>query len=216
MTAKAVLFDLDGTLLDTLDDLADSMNRVLTEMGCPPHPTEAYKYFVGDGIETLARRVLPEKWRDDNSIKTCVIKMRSVYGDHWADRTKPFDGIAEMLSDLRGRGLRLAVLSNKPDDLTKTAVSHFFGEEQFDLVVGACSKFPKKPDPAGAVRIGNRLGINPEEFLYIGDTSTDMQTAVRAGMFPLGVLWGFRTSGELTQSGAKGLVKRPVEIVKYL
>ena len=213
---KAVLFDLDGTLLDTLDDLADSMNRVLKEMDCPVHPTEAYKYFVGEGIEILARRVLPEKLRNEKKIKTCVMEMRRVYGDHWADKTKPYDGIPELLSDLRANGLRLAVLSNKPDDLTKTAVDHFLGGQQFDHVAGACPEFPKKPDPAGAVEIGKQLGIDPEKILYVGDTSTDMQTAVRAGMYPLGVLWGFRTSGELTESGAKGLVKRPAEIVNYL
>ncbi len=213
---KAVLFDLDGTLLDTLDDLADSMNRVLTLMKFPLHPAAAYKYFVGDGMEELARRVLPETARDNQNIQRCIDNMKQEYGEHWADRSKPYAGIREMLNSLQKEGIRLVILSNKPDNFTKATVGHFFGKDMFEFVAGARPEIKKKPDPAGAISIAGKIGLNPSQFLYLGDTATDMNTAVRAGMFPLGALWGFRTADELRESGARGLLETPGEILNYL
>jgi phosphoglycolate phosphatase len=213
---KAVLFDLDGTLLDTLDDLADSMNRVLARMKFPVHPTNAYKYFVGDGMDELARRVLPETARDSSTIQNCIADMKQDYGAHWADNSKPYDGIPEMLDALREQGMRLVVLSNKPDNFTRATVEHFFPENMFELVAGARPEIKKKPDPAGAIIIADKIGLNPQQFLYLGDTATDMKTAVQAGMFPLGALWGFRTAEELQDSGAESLLKTPDEILNYI
>ena len=213
---KAVLFDLDGTLLDTLDDLADSMNRVLARMKFPVHPTDAYKYFVGDGMDILARRVLPETARDSRTIQSCIENMKKEYGAHWADRSKPYDGIPEMLEELKKQGMRLVVLSNKPDNFTRATVSHFFADDMFEIVAGARPEIKKKPDPAGAIIIADKIGLEPGRFLYLGDTATDMKTAVSAGMFPLGALWGFRTADELLDSGARELLAAPGEILKYL
>lgn len=213
---KAVLFDLDGTLLDTLDDLADSMNRVLARMKLPVHPTEAYKYFVGDGMEKLAQRVLPETAGDSATIQRCIENMKQEYGAHWADNSKPYEGIPEMLDSLREQGMRMVILSNKPDNFTKATVEHFFGKNLFEIVAGARPEIKKKPDPAGAILIADKIGLDPGEFLYLGDTATDMKTAVRAGMFPLGALWGFRTADELQESGAKKLLAAPGDILKLL
>jgi phosphoglycolate phosphatase len=216
MKFNAVLFDLDGTLLDTLEDLADSMNNVLNRFGFPGHAVEAYKYFVGDGMENLARRALPENHRDEATVARCVAAMREEYGTRWAEKTHPYQGIPELLDALTARGIKMAVLSNKPDDFTKVIVTRLLPHWRFELVVGARPSMPKKPDPAAAVELAERLGIPPRGFLYLGDTNTDMQTAGAAGMYPVGVLWGFRTADELTASGAKVLIEHPTDLLELL
>ncbi|MBI5559464.1 MAG: HAD family hydrolase [Deltaproteobacteria bacterium] len=216
MSVKAIIFDLDGTLLNTLDDLADSMNRVLFAMGFPLHPTSAYKYFVGDGIEKLASRVLPENHRDKTTVERCVAGMTHEYGTHWQDKTCLYDGIDEMLSALSDRKVSLNILSNKPDALTRITVSTFFASYGFAIITGARKGIPKKPDPTSAFHIANSLNIPTHQFLYLGDTKTDMETATGAGMFALGALWGFRTASELRESGAQALLEQPIEILNYL
>jgi len=216
MTYQAVLFDLDGTLLDTLEDLADSMNAVLAAGGFPTHPTEAYKMFVGDGVANLVRRTLPAGEYADDEIKRLVALMREEYARRWTNKTKPYDGIDEMLRALAQRGLKLTVLSNKPDDYTKLCVERFLGGHSFDIVQGVSDDVAPKPDPAGAKRIRETLGLPPEAFLYLGDTNTDMQTANAAGMYAVGATWGFRTPDELRQHGAKTLIDHPMEMVGLL
>jgi phosphoglycolate phosphatase len=212
MKFRAILFDLDGTLLDTLDDIAYSMNAALRELGAPPLPAAAYRRHVGSGLDKLAYRVLPEGRRDDATIAACVAAMRAVYATRWAHATKPYDGILEMLSALRTSGVRCAVLSNKAHDFTVKIAVHFFGGHAFDLVLGG-GKFAHKPDPAGALYIAKAMGIPPAGFLYAGDSDVDMQTAVSAGMYPVAVTWGFRTREELLANGAKALASRPAEIL---
>jgi phosphoglycolate phosphatase len=211
---RAVLFDLDGTLLNTLDDIANSMNSVLTHLGFPTHPVETYKYFVGDGMEKLAYRSLPQTQRDEDVVARCVIAMREEYSKRYAERTRPYEGIAELLDSLAHRSVVMAILSNKPDDYTKKIVSRFLHHWQFDIVIGARPFVPKKPDPVAALEIAEKLAIPPEAFLYAGDTGTDMQTALAAGMYPAGVLWGFRGSEELIAGGAKVLVEKPLDLLK--
>ena len=213
---KSIIFDLDGTLLDTLDDLADSMNRVLYELGFPQHPTDAYRYFVGDGIDILARRVLPEDKKNEKQVQNCVKMMRQQYGSHWKDRSVPYPGIEEMLSALREKKIKINILSNKPDKLTQSMVSHFFSSWKFEEIRGAIDGVPKKPDPGGAILIAEKLELSSKEFLYVGDTNTDMETAQRAGMFAIGALWGFRTMQELQTSGAQALLEHPLDILHYL
>ncbi len=213
MNYKAVLFDLDGTLLDSLEDLADSMNAVLRRNGHPEHPLEAYRYFVGDGVEALARRVLPEGHRDEAAIAACIEQMREEYKDRWDKKTRPYPGIPELLDALTERAVKLGVLSNKPDATTRTMVAALLPRWSFDDVVGARPEVPRKPDPAGALEIARRLAVAPAEFLYLGDTDTDMKTAVAAGMFPVGALWGFRDAEELTASGAKVLIEKPTDLL---
>lgn len=213
MTFHAVLFDLDGTLLNTLDDLADSANAVFGQLGFPGHPVEAFKYFVGDGVENLMRRALPADRCDATTVAQGTALMRAEYGRRWADKTRPYPGIPELLDALTARGTRTTVLSNKPDEFTKLCVGRLLPRWRFEVVVGARPGQPRKPDPSAAVELARQLDVPPAQILYLGDTNTDMQTAVAAGMYPVGALWGFRTAGELTASGAKVLVAKPQDVL---
>ena len=213
---KALLFDLDGTLLDTLEDLTESMNSVLRSMHCPTHAMTDYQYFVGDGMPTLAQRVLPQDRQDPHSIDLCIKSMVSEYGRRWRQKTRLYKGVPQLLTGLQERGLQLAILSNKPDDFTEQCVKYFLGQWPFAAVEGAMPDVPKKPDPTGALIIAKNLKLQPEEFLYLGDTNTDMQTANSAGMYPAGAIWGFRTAAELRDSGAKLLLETPKELLNHI
>jgi phosphoglycolate phosphatase len=211
-----VIFDLDGTLLNTLKDLADSVNAILAEQGFPVHPVESYRYFVGDGAAVLISRVLPEAHRDAAIQKTCLRRFREEYALRWKNTTLPYDGVLLMLAKIQKLGMKLAVLSNKPHDATEQCVRALLPGIRFDAVVGQVDGRPKKPDPAGALAIAEQLGVLPQEVLYLGDTATDMKTAVSAGMYPVGVLWGFRTAEELRTHGARTLIARPEDVMELL
>jgi phosphoglycolate phosphatase len=213
---KAAIFDLDGTLLDTLEDLADAMNLVLERNRLPVHEAAAYRYFVGDGIEMLVRRALPFEVEDEAILGRFVGEMRSEYDRRWSAKTKPYPGIPEMLDAAAAAGLAMAVLSNKPDGPAGRIVRTYFPSIPFRLVAGATFGRPKKPDPAAALDISARLGVAPRECLFMGDTAVDMQTAAGAGMFALGVLWGFRTAEELISSGARMLARQPADLIPWL
>jgi phosphoglycolate phosphatase len=213
MVYKAVLFDLDGTLLDTIEDIAYAANRVLAWRGLPVHPKDAYRAAVGNGARHLMERVLPEINRDPGTIEECFAAFLKEYGEHWNVRTKPYPGVPEMLDALQARGLKMAVLSNKPADFTRNCVYEILSKWKFDPVIGAENGIPSKPDPAGALAIAERLGIPPEGFVYLGDSGVDMKTANAAGMFAVGALWGFRSREELQQEGAKILLERPQDII---
>ncbi len=213
MTYKAILFDLDGTLLDSLEDLADSMNSVLAGLGFPGHPLAAYRYFVGDGVEMLVRRSLPQQEISGEMVEEGVAMMRREYGRNWAAKTRPYHGIAELLDRLRGLGCILAVLSNKPHAVTEKVVEHFFPDRPFAAVWGARQEIAKKPSPQGALLLAGELGIAPRQFLYLGDTDTDMRTAKGAGMMAVGAAWGFRTVEELLGSGADTVIFHPREML---
>jgi len=213
---KAILFDLDGTLLDTLADLADSMNSVLRALGHPPHPTDDYRYFIGDGLTNLVRRALPERNRNADEVAAAEQRMRRQYAVHWADSTRPYPGIPELLAELKQRRLPLAVFSNKPHDATQRCVRRFFEDGLFDPVLGAREGVPRKPDPTVPLEIAEQLRVPRAEFLYLGDTGTDMTTACAAGMFPVGVLWGFRTEQELRENGAQTVIGQPDGLLKLL
>lgn len=216
MKYKAVLFDLDGTLLDTLEDLADSTNRVLESQGFPTHPVKAYRYFVGDGMKMLIKRVLPEDQHTDTIITQSISLFQEDYGQNWKLKTRPYNKVPEMLNTLGKYGLKLAILSNKPHEFTAQCVAELLPNWHFDVVLGQRDGTPRKPDPAGAVEIADVVKIVPEDFLYLGDTGTDMQTAVAAGMFPVGALWGFRERQELLEHGAKVLLEQPPDILQLL
>jgi phosphoglycolate phosphatase len=213
---EGILFDLDGTLLDTLEDLADSMNEVLGGLGYPTYPVEAYKFFVGEGVEVLVRRVLPEERRTPEIIEQALGDMREVYGRRWRLNTRPYAGVPELLGALSGRGLKLAILSNKVDAFTQIMVADLLAPWRFERVLGARPAHPKKPDPSGALEIAGALGLSPAKFLYLGDTAIDMKTAVGAGMFPVGVLWGFRPAEELRSGGASLLIEHPLDLLSIL
>jgi len=216
MAFRAVVFDLDGTLLNTLSDIADAANTVLRLRGFPEHPVDAYRFFVGDGALTLIKRILPGDCRDDDTVQQSLDAFKAGYGQTWDAKTCPYEGVPEMLDALAARDVKMTVLSNKPDDLTKRCVARFFAGWGFDVVLGQRDGVPKKPDPAGALDIAARLAVAPGEFLYLGDTGTDMQTASAAGMFPVGVTWGFRPRAELLENGAAALVDHPPDVVRFL
>ena len=214
MRFKAVLFDLDGTLLDTLEDIADAANRVLVKNGFPVHPRDAYRYFVGSGSAILIRRALPAKARSESTIQRCLEGFLLDYGKNWKVKTAPYAGIPEMLDALVKMGIRLAVLSNKPHRYTLECIDQLLDNWRFEVVLGQRPNVARKPDPAGALETAELMNLSPGEFLYLGDTAIDMKTATAAGMAPIGALWGFRPD-ELTQGGGSALIRSPLEILPW-
>jgi phosphoglycolate phosphatase len=214
MAYHGVIFDLDGTLLDTLEDLAGSMNQVLRDLRFPEHPPEAYKVFVGDGMFNLARRALPAAARREEVMKPAVAALRAEYNRRWRERTAPYPGIPELLGQLSPRRLRLGVLTNKPDDLAKVMVATFFPGVPFAAVSGAGPARPLKPDPAGALALARKWALAPASLVLVGDSGVDMQTAAAAGMYGAGALWGFRTAAELAANGAQTLLPTPADLLK--
>jgi len=212
MNYKAIIFDLDGTLLDTLKDLALSANTVLERRGYRGHSEDKYRYFVGEGIEVLVKKALPPEAAEHENLGEIVQEVKNEYGRRWADHTAPYPGIPELLDNLEEKGLPKAILSNKPHEFTIITVEALLPRWYFHAVQGI-SELPRKPDPAGAFRIADKLGLAPSEILYVGDTATDMKTAVAAGMYPVGVLWGFRTAQELLENGAQTLISHPEELL---
>lgn len=207
---KAVIFDLDGTLTNTLADIAAAMNRALRLHGLPEWQQDAYRYLVGNGAKVLSERCV----RDRQELAPAVRQTyQAYYETHNLVQTKPYDGVPEMLAALAARGLRLAVLSNKPDADTKAVVRHFFPDVPFAAVRGQVEGVPVKPDPAGALAVAAELGVQPAECLYLGDTDVDMRTAAAAGMYPIGALWGFRTAEELQSSGARHIARTPAHVM---
>lgn len=210
---KAILFDLDGTLTDTLADIAAAMNRALRLHGLPEWPVEAYRYLVGNGAKVLSERCV----RDRQELAPAVRQTyQAYYQTHNLVETRPYDGVPDMLAALHDRGLTLAVLSNKPDADTKAVVRHFFPDVPFAVVRGQVEGVPVKPDPAGALAVAQDLATAPGEFLYLGDTSVDMSCALAAGMHPIGALWGFRTEDELRDSGAEFVAKSPMDVLNFI
>lgn len=210
MSIKAVMFDLDGTLTDTIRDIANAMNRSLRLNGLPEHPVEAYKLFVGNGVKVLAQRVVGDR---QEMAEVVLAEYQAYYQEHTQDTTCPYPGVPEMLDAMIRKGLRLCVLSNKPDADTKGVVAHFFPNIAFEIVQGQKAGVPVKPDPTAATSIAERMGLKPEEFLYLGDSGVDMQTAVNTGMHPLGVLWGFRQEEELRACGAAWVAANTDEVM---
>lgn len=206
---KAVLFDLDGTLTNTLQDIADAMNHALRVHGLPEWPLDDYRYLVGDGAKKLAQRAVRERQELAASVQK---EYQAFYETHNLVATKPYDGVPEMLRALQEKGVKLAVFSNKPDADTKNVVRHFFPDVAWTVVRGQVEGVPVKPDPTGALLTAQALGVAPAEILYLGDTSTDMHCAVNAGMIPVGALWGFRTAEELRESGAHRLLSHTGEL----
>ncbi len=213
---SAAIFDLDGTLLDTLDDLADSMNAALAELGLPVHPVEQYKTFVGEGIQLLIARTMPESLREDRALVERATQIyRSAYAERWHAKTQPYVGIRELIAGLQARGILLGVLSNKPDYFTQLCINHFFVPGTFRTVFGQRDHVARKPDPAGATEISQIWNLPPEQIAYVGDTATDMQTGRGASMKTFGVAWGFRPVNELRENGAHVILQLPDELLAH-
>ena len=211
---KAIIFDLDGTLIDSLEDIAESINLMLDARGLPRCEVEAFRRMVGDGMERLVERALPEGQRSAEMIRVCTEEYRKFYDSHWAVKTRPYDGIETLLDDLRAQGLKLGVISNKPHRFTVPMCAHFFGEGRFDIVFGQRPEVPRKPAPDAGLEVAMILGITPAECAYVGDSGVDMEFARSAGMTPIGVRWGFRTEEELLAAGARCLVDQPGDIFR--
>lgn len=214
---QAAIFDLDGTLLDTLNDLVRSMNTVLERHGLPVHSVDRYRYYVGAGAKILVKRVLPEDRAGNKEFRAlCLADFLEDYGKNWDSDTHLYPGIAEMLDYLSSTDFRLGVLSNKPDAFTRLCVERYLKKWDFKAVFGERPDIRKKPAPDGALEIAKLFDIDPGRCIYLGDTSIDMKTAQGAGMFPIGVLWGFRDEKELSEAGARLLLKRPRDLMDFL
>ncbi len=216
MKYRAVVFDLDGTLLDTLEDLANATNAALREMALPVHEVEAYRYFVGDGLRKLVERALPAEREGEADFRRAMALFREHYGRNWKARTRLYDGVPDMLDAMTERNLPLAVLSNKPHEFTVRCVGELLGRWSFAAVQGVNDATPPKPEVTGALAAAARLGAEPAEILYLGDTGTDMRTAAAAGMFPVGATWGFRTEEELRENGAAVIARHPRDVLELL
>lgn len=215
MECKGLIFDLDGTLLDTLEDLADAANTTLEHFGFPGHPVDAYRCFVGEGLKMLMQRIVPGSTADDDQLNEYMKKFSEIYRRTWNVRSAPYEGVPEMISSLSNAGLQLAVLSNKPHEFAKICVETFFPEHPFVFVFGQRDGIAKKPNPAGALELAEKMGLEGGDILYVGDTATDMQTGNRAGMRTIGVEWGFRDRAELEKNNAWKIVTTPAEVVSY-
>jgi len=213
---KAVIFDLDGTLVNSLEDLADSMNIVLGNYHFPTHELQDYKHLTGKGIRNLVRDALPQGNNDEELINKCFDSMIDVYSNNCVNKTKPYDGITELLDELVLRKMKLAVFSNKADEFTKKIVLNIFSKWNFKEVIGLTDETYRKPNPQTALLISENLDVNPENMIYLGDTGIDMQTANNAGMYAVGVLWGFRTKEELISNGAKCVLNKPLDLIEIL
>lgn len=214
-TIKAVIFDLDGTLLNSLQDIALSMNDVLKELNINTHEIEDYKNFVGDGALVLVRNALP-KDSDEKLINKALKRFKEIYGSNKYEFSRPYDNILEMLHSLEKQNIKLAILSNKPHIFTKAYVKKYFSEISFQEVHGQKESIEKKPSPQGLQNILNALKINTEECLYVGDTKTDILTAKNAKVKSIGVLWGFRPKEELEKYHADYIVSQVHDILDII
>ncbi len=219
---KAVIFDLDGTLLDTLADLADAVNLALKENRLPGLPTQRYKQLVGSGVIHLCRRAVSEAGEmpleqvpDSLTAKMMTGFVRH-YNDCWDKKTRLYPGIETLLAELSQRKVPMAILSNKPDAFTQKIVRRFFPQQPFKVVYGQHDVWPKKPDPSLAHEICRQMEVSPRQTVLVGDSGSDMQTAVNGGFYPVGVLWGFRDRDELTAGGARRLAADSSSLLRYL
>ncbi len=215
MQKKAAIFDLDGTLLDTLETLSYYGNKTLEELGLAPYEKDQYRYMIGNGAKILIKRMLAGRGAEELFDKAYNMYI-SFYNSDKLFKTEIYPGISDLLAELKEKGVKIAVLSNKPHEATVPIIKSFFGADAFTEIRGAMENVPIKPDPTAALEIADALGCAPEECLYVGDTAVDMETGKSAGFYTIGVLWGFRDERELTEGGADCTVKYPAEILKCL
>lgn len=213
MTFHGIIFDLDGTLLYTLQDLADSVNQALADLGLPPHPLEHFNAFVGNGARMLCRRALGGAADTDPQVDRLLQGFRTYYAQYRARTTRLYDGISQVLLQLKGRGIHMAILSNKPQEDTEAVVARYFDYDLFAAVIGQSAQVPPKPDPTGVRLALDRLNLPQEQICYLGDSNVDMATAKGAGLTALGACWGYRTPEELLQAGADRLLHTPQELL---
>ena len=212
---KTIIFDLDGTLIDSLEDIAICMNQVLKELNLPFHKIEDYKFFVGGGISILVDNALHKETSQEIKDKVTA-RFKVVYDQELHKKTLPYEGIYELLDELEKQGFNIAILSNKPHEFTVQYAKNLFSKYNMQEIHGQKKEIPKKPDPITAINIAKRFQTPCEEVYFVGDTMIDMQTAKNAKMKAIGVLWGFRDEEELLNNGADFLVKHPLDILDIL
>ncbi len=212
MAIKGILFDLDGTLCNTLLDLAAATNRVITAHGFEEKPVENFKHYVGNGAKMQLKRAIGQEIPDE-LFETIHKEYIADYGKNYLDKTCAYDGVKETVSVLYQKGIRMGVVTNKPQQMATDIVKAVFGE-QIPEVWGNTPEFPLKPDPSLPLHVMNRLGLTPEETLFVGDSGVDMQTGVNCGMTAVGVTWGFRGEDELKKAGANHLIETPAQLLK--
>jgi len=213
---KGIIFDLDGTLLNTLESIGKAFNRSLLKMDMPVHAIDRYRYFIGDGVFNCAKRCLPSGDCNENNINKLVEIEREDYARSWKFDAQPYNGIQTLLDSAQGAEYRLAVLTNKDDVFAQLCIRHFFPATRFDCIVGHSPTVPHKPDPTGGLLIAEKLGLATRELAMIGDTSIDINTAQACNMFSVGVLWGFRKMTELEEAGANRIIQHPDQLLEIL
>lgn len=213
---KAVIFDLDGTLLNTIEDITDSLNIALKQAGFSPYTSDEVKFFVGSGVSIMIERALKGKKYDEKTFALIRDIYMKEYHHRQAHHTRPYEGIKEVIQTLHHRGVLLGLLSNKPDEDTKRVVEHYFGLHHFDLVFGQREGIPIKPDPTALLEIVKQLHVKKEDCLFVGDSDVDMLTACNAQMEKVGVLWGFRDASVLKQFHAEHMIMHPDELLKIV
>ena len=217
MKYKAAIFDLDGTLINSLEDLADSANAMLESYGFPTHPVEPYKYFVGNGSRKLIERCLPKEQASDPAfVDEALERYKHIYGQHTQDKTHVYNGIMEMLNELKKRNIPMGICTNKHQSAAEDIVNAMFPAGMFQSIMGDQKGLPRNPDPKKVLMIAEKFGVAPEEVAYFGDTSVDMDTAKNAGFLAIGVLWGFRPKEELVEHGADVLLETPMELFAHV
>lgn len=212
---KGIIFDLDGTLLDTLSDLSNSVNQVLENYEYPTHAKEVYKKKIGKGFKDLISKSMPESANEQQK-EAGLAEFLKIYDRDYMKETKPYDGIVDMLHTLQDNQIKIAVNSNKRSDYTNALVKKNFSDIVFVECFGERQDVPKKPDPTSAMELRNLMNLKSNEILYIGDSKTDIQTASNANMDSIGVLWGFRDEEELQSHGATYIAKTPADIIKIV
>ena len=210
---KAFIFDLDGTLINSLADLASAINRMLAKRGYPKRDIALFPKFIGEGMRQLVERALPEEARDAATIDACLQDYVAEYQDCWHEQTAVYEGMTEVLNQLKAQGLPIGCISNKAHGFTQLCCAHFFPAITWDVVFGQRDGVPRKPDPAAAHEAAALLGVAIEECAYVGDSGIDMEFAKSAGMFAAGVTWGFRSEAELREKGADRLFASPPELL---
>ncbi len=213
---QGVIFDLDGTLLDTLACIATAFNQALTDAGYPTHPIQDYQDFIGDGVFKCAERALPKAARQPETIDALVTLERQLYETIWRREIAIYDGIPELLSTLRAQSVPTAVLTNKDQDAAKDCLIECFPHHAFDCVLGYTGEFPHKPAPGGAEAVIKALGLRPDQLMMVGDTPVDLATARACSLFAVGVSWGFRSRETLIAAGLDVLIEHPSELLHYV
>ena len=215
---SAAIFDLDGTIINTLLDLANAGNTVLRELGFPTHPVDDYRLFVGSGILRLSRRILPDDRKDDEELVQEVFRrFNREYGEHYMDNTCAYDGLEEVLEELRKRNIKVGILTNKSHEFTVPMVKKVYGDYPFELVLGKTDMFPVKPDRALIRHVIDEMGVSADECIYLGDSNIDMITAKNGDIEEIiGVSWGFRSVEEIKEAGARYIIDEPAQILEII